>query len=230
MKTMNVVLTLQAELLGTKPGNPEVHSAFVAGLAPDALSREEEVAATGVDAVIELGKTLFSRNAQGKPVIWDYQIKGFLKDAAGSMQRVPDSRTVKGKLKAYKKVIDQVIFVYPRQIEIRDTGDQVGSCQRPMRGQTPQGERVALINSESTREGSELRLQIKLLDEKLEEYVVEWLNYGECRGLGQWRNSGMGRFVWREMTAQEAQDLQRCIDEEKASLQKRIAAKKVSVA
>jgi hypothetical protein len=25
--------------------------------------------------------------------------------------------------------------------------------------------------------------------------VEEWLEYGELRGLGQWRNSGKGRFT-----------------------------------
>jgi hypothetical protein len=28
------------------------------------------------------------------------------------------------------------------------------------------------------------------------ETVKEWLNYGRVRGLGQWRNSGKGKFYW----------------------------------
>jgi hypothetical protein len=35
-----------------------------------------------------------------------------------------------------------------------------------------------------------------LLDESKETVVREWLDYGKLRGLGQWRNSGKGRFSW----------------------------------
>lgn len=31
------------------------------------------------------------------------------------------------------------------------------------------------------------------------ETVREWLDYGQLRGLFQWRNSGKGRFVWEEV-------------------------------
>lgn len=29
---------------------------------------------------------------------------------------------------------------------------------------------------------------------------IEWLDYGELRGIGQWRNSGKGRFKWHDIT------------------------------
>lgn len=29
--------------------------------------------------------------------------------------------------------------------------------------------------------------------------VREWLDYGALKGMGQWRNSGRGRFVWEEI-------------------------------
>ena len=32
------------------------------------------------------------------------------------------------------------------------------------------------------------------------EYVREWLDYGRLNGIGQWRNSGKGRFVWEELS------------------------------
>ena len=32
-----------------------------------------------------------------------------------------------------------------------------------------------------------------------EKLVREWLDYGKLRGLGQWRNSGKGRFEWKEV-------------------------------
>jgi hypothetical protein len=35
-----------------------------------------------------------------------------------------------------------------------------------------------------------------MLDDRLLDTVIDWLEYGEFRGLGQWRNSGMGRFTY----------------------------------
>jgi len=29
--------------------------------------------------------------------------------------------------------------------------------------------------------------------------IREWLDYGKLRGIGQWRNSGKGRFTWEEL-------------------------------
>ena len=35
-----------------------------------------------------------------------------------------------------------------------------------------------------------------LLDDSHEKAVREWLDYGILRGIGQWRNSGKGRFTY----------------------------------
>jgi hypothetical protein len=34
------------------------------------------------------------------------------------------------------------------------------------------------------------------MDEKLEDTVMEWLDFGELNGLGQWRNGSYGRFTY----------------------------------
>jgi hypothetical protein len=101
------------------------------------------------------------------------------------------------KLKAYKKVIDGTIFVQPRMIFLN--GKLGPNCQRPLRAQTAQGERIALANSETVPAGTTFTANIMLLDEGSEKIVREWLDYGQLRGLGQWRNSGKGRFTWKEV-------------------------------
>lgn len=45
MLTIKCRLTFTEELLGTASNNPEIHSEFVASKGPDAMTREEEVAA-----------------------------------------------------------------------------------------------------------------------------------------------------------------------------------------
>ena len=192
LKEMKVKITLLEEMLGTASGNPEIHEEFIASKAPDAPSREEEIEALGVDEVVAKDKTVFPRDAEGRPILWDYQIKGFMKDACGMLRKVSGSES--SKVKAYKKEIDGLIFVSPRAIPIVFDGE-VGECQRPLRAQTAQGERVALANSETVPAGSTLEFTVQMLtnDDKL---VKEWLDYGVLRGLGQWRNSGKGRFEY----------------------------------
>ena len=193
MKEIKVKITLLEEMLGTASANPELHEEFIASKAPDAPKMTEEIEAIGVDGVVEKAKTIFPRNKDGNPIVWDYQIKGFFKDACGMLRKVSGSESEK--LKAFKKEIDGLIFVKPRQIAINLSGD-MGDCQRPLRAQTPQGERVALANSETVPAGSTMEFSVMCMVDKDAVAVMEWLDYGKLRGLGQWRNSGAGRFDW----------------------------------
>lgn len=196
MKEMKVRLTLLEEILGTASNNPEIHSEFIASKAPDAKSREEEIEAIGVDAEIEKGMTVFPRNAEGNPIMWDYQIKGFFKDACGMLRKVTKSKS--SGIKAYKKEIDGLIFVQEREIPFIFDG-VIGNCQRPLRAQTAQGERISLANSETIAPGAQLEFTIECLVDSDMAVVEEWLDYGRLRGLGQWRNASKGRFKWEKI-------------------------------
>lgn len=195
--TLKVRLTFQEEVLGTASNNPEIHSEFIASKAPDAMKVEEEVAAIGAEAVIEKSMTVFPRNPDGNPILYDYQIKGFFKDAAGSLRRVPG--TVSSKIKAYKKELDGLVFVFPRMIPMDIPGGKLGSCERPLRAQTAQGDRVALANSETAPAGTTIEFEIQCFTTDMYELVKELLNYGKYRGIGQWRNAGKGAFLWEEI-------------------------------
>lgn len=207
MKTIKVKLTTTEGMLGTSPFNEEIYRDFIGSKSPDAATVEEEVAALGADAVTEKGMTGFPRDEDGKPFIYDYQIKGFFKDACSMLNRVggKDENGKKkklnesSKLTAFKKIIDGMIFVSPRQIPINFTGE-VQLCQRPLRAQTMQGERVALAISEEVPAGASITFDITVLDESHLPAIREWLDYGALRGLGQWRNSGKGRFTWEELS------------------------------
>lgn len=133
-----------------------------------------------------------SRNEDGRPILWDYQIKGFFKDACGVLRKVKGTKS--SKIKAYKKEIDGLIFVQERQILVQ-TAEEFGSCQRSLRANTPQGERVGLANSEEIAAGAVLEFSVLVMADELVPAVKEWLSYGKLRGLGQWRNSGKGRFL-----------------------------------
>ena len=196
MVTMHVRLTFDEPLLGTSPANSEIYREFIGSKAPDAASVEDEVAALGADAVAERGMTVFPRLEDGTPFLWDYQIKGFFKDACGVLRKVPGKRSAN--IKAYKKEIDGLIFPQPRRIPLALSGP-VREFQRPLRSQTAKGERVSLAMSEEVPEGSAVEFDVVCLDDGQADNVREWLDYGALRGIGQWRNSGKGRFTWEEL-------------------------------
>lgn len=193
MITLTVKVTFTEEVLGTASANKDIHAEYIASKAPDAASIKEEVEAVGAEEVFEKSMTVFPRGKDGGPIAWDYQWKGFLKDAFKSLKKIPGSEC--GKIKAYKQEIDGLIFVNPRQIPIiLPEGGQIGVCQRPLRASTAQGERIALASSETVPVGSTMTFDIQLLLDTHEKAVIEAFNYGKLRGFGQWRNSGAGRF------------------------------------
>lgn len=192
---MKIRIKFTEEVLGTASADAKLHEEFIASKAPDAKSAEEEIAAIGVDAAVEKAMTVFPKDGGG-PFFWDYQIKGFFKDACGMLARVPGTKSKE--LKAWRKVIDGLVFVSPRRIPmVLQKGAEIGHCQRPLRAQTAQGERIALAHSETVPAGTEIEFEVKTLNKMLDALVVEWLDYGALRGIGQWRNSGKGRFEWK---------------------------------
>jgi hypothetical protein len=195
---MDIRITLVEEMLGTKAANKDVFADYIASKCPDEDLRRQEIET--VEHKEEAGTTVFHRDGNGNLILYDYQLKGFFKDACESL-RLADGTKSK-ELKAYKKRIDGLIFVYPRMVKISlPAGTKPGLCPRPLRCQTMQGPRVSVARSESIPAGSYIECEIKMLSKDMKKYIEEWLDYGELRGLGQWRNSGKGRFTWEHIKA-----------------------------
>jgi len=190
---MKIELIFTEPLLATCSGNKELATEFILGKRPEGVAEDEIESLPEED--IKKSSTVFMRLEDGIPFLWDYQVKGFLKDAAGMLNR---TMTKEDQLKAHKKLIDGLVFVKPRKIPIRLSGE-ITILERPLRGQTAQGERIALARSESAPAGSKIEFEIICLDKKLEKAVKLWLDYGQWRGLGQWRNASYGRFSWIEI-------------------------------
>jgi len=224
----NYLITLMEELLGTSPNTVLIYEGFVGDKAPDAPTLEEEVATLGVDEVALKGMTVFHRDEDGTPIIWDYQLKGFFKDTCSILSRTNDEAGKNSrKITAFKKIIDGLVFPFPRRIRLMlPEGTEMGKCERPIRISGPQGERVALCSSETVPAGTTFEIAIhhmELAPPKttkkpaakkgakkvapaptlvptsktiLADAITEWLDHGKYRGLGQWRNSGKGRFTY----------------------------------
>ena len=196
--SIKVRVTFNEEMLGMTASSPEVHEEFVASKAPDAPSMEEEVAAIGVDEVVQKGMNVFPRDKNGSPIIWNYQWKGYFKDACKALRKT--LKATSSKLSAHKQVISRNTFVRPRQIVLKlPEGGEMGSCQRALRGQTPQGETISLANSETVPAGTTCELEIlhmPLAKISLDRCIREWLDYGEFGGFAGWRSSGKGVFTY----------------------------------
>lgn len=212
MKTMRVRLTFIEDILGTASGNPALHTEYIASKAPDAETRDAEIAAVGADIVTEKTMTVFPRNEDGNEILWPYQIKGFFKSAQQALNKTvkSDERKKFPYLSSFKGVIDTLVFVKATQDEwgTKGTGivihwpdgvEEAYDCERPLRAETAQGPRVALAHSEVCPAGSWVEMDIVTRVDDLMKNVKEWLNGGMFYGIGQWRNADHGRFLWEEL-------------------------------
>lgn len=173
----------------------------------------EDVMNADPNQEVAKGKTVFPRNDKGEPILFDYQVKGFFKSACGYLRTVPESES--HNYKSYRSRIDQGIFVYSdagkahmafdsgvmEDKEVREivihSDKPVGDCQRPLRASTPQGDRVAISDSDSIAAGAWMIFDIVSLGgEKDREMIEEWLDYGAFNGIGGWRNARHGSFIW----------------------------------
>ena len=198
---MKYQIEFSEPLLGTLSGNKEIAEEFINSKHPEGHSEEESE--MHPDEELEKSSTIFARDGD-KLMLWDYQFKGFLKEACEQM--ISSETMTKEELKnykltqyLYKRTIDKQIFVMPRRIHlIMPEGAKTEFIERPLRGQTMRGERICLARSESVPAGTKVDIEILCLNTKLEKFIPQWLKYGALLGMGQWRSSGMGRFSFKE--------------------------------
>jgi hypothetical protein len=68
------------------------------------------------------------------------------------------------------------------------------------------GERVALACSEQIPEGAKIAFDVTLYNDEDVDLLAEWMAYGKDHGMGQWRNSGKGRFLVEEFIVTDVKD------------------------
>jgi hypothetical protein len=163
---------------------------------PQRLASSEELTTTTIETVVmeeeesieeveERGWTGFPRDQDG-PFMWDYQLKGFLCEAARTIGQIGETKQLQDKVKRY-------CFVKPRRIRLPEPEEYM---ERPLRAQTAQGPRVALVRSDVIKAGASLEFHLWVLKGgKLSKSILkDVLEYGSLCGLLQWRTGGWGRF------------------------------------
>lgn len=218
-KSVVVRLTFLEKCLGTLPSNEQIYRDYIATKNEARTTKivEEEVAALAPEEESGRPVTTFARVTDKKgnkqPAIKGYVLKGMFKNACQALRDCDD--TLSSQITAYKKFIDQKIFVNvatpsPYSI-INVAGDvykdeKLPILERPLRASTPQGERVALTASEYVPEGSTIDFQITALNDAAFALVFEWLDYGMLNGLGCWHNAGQGRFTYEIISGDNRPD------------------------
>ncbi|RJR32461.1 MAG: hypothetical protein C4567_18755 [Deltaproteobacteria bacterium] len=187
-------LTLLEPMLGTVPTSKDLFTRFVAekaGLEPEEVAVEAEMVPEDKNEKGQAGYTSFYRDADGI-YLFDYHIKGFLKEAGQVLKDVL-------KVAALRSKLDNFCFVMPRYIHLQEEPD--GCLERPLRAQTMQGPRVALAKSDFVDPGRSFEVEIVLLPHhELNYKLIELLlDYGRLKGLGQFRNGSYGRFSWERL-------------------------------
>lgn len=195
---LQVELTFTEPLLGSIPASKGDYARFILSGAP-----EEEEAVDELETVPEEASqpnlTTFHRDPKLGLIIYDYVIKGFLKQAVeflhetGSIKRIP----------RYKHRIDSLVFVSPRRIPLRGKNEPDGQLARSLRALTPKGLRTVIAVSDFVKEGTQMEFEIIVFPNPHInlDLIRSCLDYGQWKGLGQWNSGGYGKFTWREISA-----------------------------
>ena len=201
-------LTGISPILGSIAMDKKVFTEYLAtkGKTPE----EKEKALQDVDNVPETPEdaenkaTGFYRDENGNFILKEYQVKGFLKEAA---------RVLKDQLGLVAPVskIDNFVFIRETNLIIHTaTGGTVTEADtildRPLRAMTAQGPRVALAYSEMVSDWNiEFTLRVLQNDGSKKsaamtmDTIEELLDYGFLKGLLQWRNGGYGKFIFEKI-------------------------------
>jgi len=192
----NVEVEFLEPILGSLPADPAIYSNYIASKAPAKWQHDEEVELADAMADVNPDRsiTVFAQDERGL-FLYDYHVKGFLKEVANMLKDnfgIPNLR----------QKVDYYTYVHPRRIYLmRPDGtiiveeDEV--FERPLRGKTAQGERVALVASERVNPPIFIQFQLELVENSAgvtAELLREICEFGRLKGLGQWRNGGWGRF------------------------------------
>lgn len=187
IEKIKVKVTFVTPVLGSQPTR-DVASEFIASKFVDNAGELPSDEAETLPESLERGTTVFHK-INGKPVFFDYQVKGFIKEAGRTFNGLSG-------VKALRSKIDSMVFVTPRTIELHmPEGTEIEYLERPLRAETAQGPRVALARSEMLAAGTWFEFEMEVFKGPVNADILRDLfTYGKYKGLGQWRNGGYGRF------------------------------------
>lgn len=190
-KHFDVKIRLLEDILGTVPKNKEIYGTYIESLKPQSEDQDKETDTVpeDPDKKERAGWTGFHTDEEGL-FIYDYMVKGFIKNAANVLKDDPSI-----KLKNLRSKLTNFVFVFPRRIHLGKK-EPDGVFERPLKGVTAQGVIVTLVRSDVVKAGTEISFRLFLMHHKevTKEILRLLFEYGKLQGLGQFRNGSFGRF------------------------------------
>lgn len=195
-------ITLIEPILGSLPSQRQVYQDLVAAKAPEPdVEGAEEVAMLpeGMDE----RTTVFLRNDEGMCSILDYQFFGFLKESGNTLKDIVQyqanekrTKSTKEGIAALRNKLTRYVFCGPRIIPLQKEPN--GIFRRPLRRITKAGPMSCIATSELINAGISFNVWIGLLPHGEVQWSVieQLLEYGQIKGLGQFRGGGFGRFAF----------------------------------
>lgn len=195
-------ITLIEPILGSLPSQRQVYQDLVAARAPEPdVEGVEEMAMLpeGMDA----RTTVFLRNNEGMCSLLDYQFFGFLKEAGNTLKDIVQyesqgrrAKATKEGIAALRSKLGRYAFCGPRIIPLQKEPN--GIFRRPLRRITKDGPMSCIATSELINAGLSFDVWIGLLPHGEVQWSVieQLLEYGQMKGLGQFRGGGFGRFAF----------------------------------
>lgn len=235
MNKCKIHIVFKEPVLGSLNNNVNVFSKYIASKAPTPEKKAEEIATIQgemtdeeVAEQIEEQTTVFPKNKDGQCFCYDYQWRGFFKEALIVGTEIGEKMMGKLSRWSIKKTVDSMLFVVERRILFLDAAgnpiSEVQQLERPLRAMTQRGERICLARSEIIPADAQVTFNLTWLEnrnrdskQRITRECLLWaLEYGSLKGFGQWRGGGYGRFGYTltdiEMVAPEKEE-----DEEAAA-------------
>ena len=195
-------ISMTEPILGSLPSSKTVYQDYIASKAPEPdVEGEEEI-----KMLPDRGQqktTVFLRDDKGLCCLMDYQVMGFVKEAGNTLKKIiecevpsKNGKSKKTGIVNLRSKLAQFLYLGPRVIRLNRQPD--GVYERPVKIVNKEGVRVCLASSEIINPELSFEILIGLLPhEELSWDVIEQiLEYGQFKGLGQFRNGGYGRFTF----------------------------------
>jgi len=182
-----VEFVLLTEMLGTTPKNPEIYKQFIENKKPKTENENERET---IEALEEKGYVGFHKDDKGL-FLYDYMIKGFLKNA-GNVVRV--SKNIPG----LKQKVVNFVNVIPRRIYL-DKQNPDGIIEQAITGWTSSGKITALQRCDYVSTGTKFECEIQVIENPTikKELLCDLLEYGKIQGLLKFRQGGFGKFTYK---------------------------------
>lgn len=134
----------------------------------------------------------FYKGANGRPLLLDRHIMGFLKEAAQALDEVYGNEL--------ESILTRKVFISPKEIPmVLPSGASIEVIDRPPHLVKVDGRKVETIEptSEAAPIGTRATCELLVYPGVGEDVLMALLDYGALKGMGLGRNQGFGKFEYR---------------------------------